>query len=131
MLAGKIVGKVLRKKMGNVPDEVLDIVQAVTDEDVTEAVKDDPALKAEMVEFSQSQLDFYGRFEDLPMFAQTMRALMRPILTLIFCLPFSLVICYMMIVGLLAPSEGLAYLGGPVGLVVGFLFGEKRDTKSG
>jgi len=129
ILAGKLVKSVLVKKLkGAVPDEVLAVVDDITDDDVEEA-KEDPELKTVFADFTQGQLDYFGRYEDLPMFAQCARALMRPYVVAMTSTAFTGVICYLMIAEVMTPAEGLAYLSGPVGLAIGFLFGEKRDSK--
>lgn len=127
----KLASALLAKKLnGKVPDEVKDVVVgALSDIDPNE-IQNDPELRTMASEFSESYLAYYGSFEQLPPKVQMIRALQRPLLTVLFSLAYVTIITIAMVMGQITGTYAIAAIGGPVLTIVGFLFGERSALKT-
>jgi hypothetical protein len=62
-------------------------------------------------------------------FVSAVRALQRPFQTSVFTLTLVGVLFYCLYTGQITGTEALAAISGPVGIIVGFLFGERAGQK--
>lgn len=121
-IASKVVGKVLKEKgLDDIGEDVQDLAQAI--------IGKDPEIQKEMAEFSTAWMEYFGKMSDLPTFAQTLRAMVRPVTSMMWMVGYYFLLWYGFHRGIIAFDELLAVTASFTGPIVGFYFGERAALK--
>lgn len=121
-IASKIVGKVMKEKgLSDFSEDVSGIAQAI--------IGKDPEIQKQMTEFSTAWMDYFGKMSDLPRPAQILRAMVRPITSMMWMVGYYVILLYGFAKGMIAFQDLLVAAASFTGPIVGFHFGERSALK--
>jgi len=121
-IASKVVGKIAKEKgLGDIGEDVQGLARAIAGED--------PEIQKEMAEFSAAWMEYFGKMSDLPPLAQTFRAMVRPVTSMMWMVGYYVLLMYGFAKGMIEFQELLVAAASFTGPIVGFYFGERSALK--